>query len=265
MLTQNNYQKAISLLSKELKHVRDLFVSVILYGSCASGGPFWEYSDIDLLVITNDQITVDTLSRLSEVRDIIQQVYGAPPYMMLGTWPELRLILNPVIVKMIIDNGICIAGENVTHWLQQEHERFPPYAIQRGALKYLLFERYEMQQGFLHLANSIEKETMFNISELKRLWKNYIDAARFATWVFTVPGDRLNNNLKDIFLQFERIFPEIPLEMTPRAILEAMQSPPKGTMELTSNIMITCNQLIDKCVIHFQQTTGVEIAFVDPT
>ncbi len=267
MIALENYQEAVALFAVTLKsQLSERLRSVMVYGSCAVGGPFWTGSDIDSIVIANEDDSVDVtyLNRVAAAREVIAQQYGEFPYTMVGRWDELRLILNPITQKYIVDNGVCIAGQDMRAVISEECRGFPPHEFQRGALRILLFERYNLRESFLKFMEVAPRGDFSSLSQLKGIWKCYLDMTKFSVWLHSPIDQPLPGGLEQIFDRFELVFPDFPQDMLPRNVFSLMQSEQSPEMEFTEKIVLAGDLLAKTCVDYFSHAIGKEIPFIDP-
>lgn len=265
MTRKDAYREGVRLLrDRLLDRLGSRLFSVMVFGSCATGGPFWGGSDLDVVVVARDGVACDAgfLSGVAEASRGVEGECGIPVSALTGGWHELRLIWSPAVMKGLADGAVCVAGTSIEPRLRHDMERFPPDEFIRGALRALLFERYGIRERFLRLAADPGSQT--HGPDARWVWKSFVNAARFATWLFTPTSDPYVSELGAVFERFERLPGVASLASSPRTVFEAMCCDAANPPGFTASVLESCDDLAELCVAHFRSATGRDIVFTDP-
>jgi hypothetical protein len=262
------YEAAVALLRQELTHnLGDRLRSLMLYGSCATRGPYWSGSDIDLVLVAKDDggVNAEFLNNVAAAERTVAKTFGISISAPVGRWDDLRLIWSPTTMKALADNAVCILGQDLRPLLWAEIDRFQTADFVRGALRSLLFERHGLRERFMKLLVSLPDGSQPSDSlALRGIWKAYVNASRFATWTFTKPTSRLVSSLEEVFDLFEILFANDLTATFPRRVFAAMRETKPQPSDFTAQVLEACDQLADVCVCAFTRLTGEPVPFVDP-
>ncbi len=203
----NNLQKI-----KKIKHLKtytkQIFkdspgVSIMLVGSIARNEKLNKYSDVDIILYSEDEkFTLKLYKLIHQFRLYIKKEYSRLISLQVITSNDLELIIAPTLISSYINDGILIYGKNIKEKLQKQLSKFSHREKMLASFKRMLFERYYFRESFSKLTFSNSN----NLEERSLLSKKVRFFIKELNVMFDVPIEKIMEIIK-----FNRTIPTLPV------------------------------------------------------